>query len=244
MNQESVLHYTGCTVNPDMDGGHPRAPLRLRAFSHRLELRLIEQDAAAVPPEGWKADDLQIRVDLRAVIRDLQRLAEQRRALVDAQPLGVHIGEDAAEGVVEELLQRRFFQRRQRLVAVAEDPVHSGVFFVEHHLNVGKRKGRAVIAGIMPPVFLPRGGRVAPGQLLHDLPPPGAQLLLELPFSAAGVAQRFAVYELELLPNGMDALCGHQRGAVGADKAAAEHLRQSVYGGIGLVGLAAGKMDD
>ena len=58
--------------------------------------------------EGGEADDLQIRVDLRAVIYDLQRFAEQRCALVDPQPLGIHIGEDAAEGVVNELFQRRF----------------------------------------------------------------------------------------------------------------------------------------
>ena len=93
---------------------------------YRLDLRLIEQDTAAVPPEGGEADDPQIRVDLRAVICNLQRLAIERRALIDPQPFGVHIGEDAAEGVVNELLQRRFFQPCQCLVAVAEDPVHGG----------------------------------------------------------------------------------------------------------------------
>ena len=64
--------------------------------------------------EGGEADDLQIRVDLRAVIYDLQRFAEQRCALVDPQPLVVHIGENAAEGAVDELLQRLFFQPRRR----------------------------------------------------------------------------------------------------------------------------------
>ena len=227
-----------------MTGGHPRALLRLRTFSHRLDLRLIEQDTAAVTPEGGEADDPQIRVDLRAVICNLQCLAVQRRALVDPQPLGVHIGEDAAEGVVNELLQRRFFQPCQCLVAVAEDPVHGGAFLVEHHLNVGKRERCAVIAGIVPLVFFPRGGRVAPDQLLHDLPPSDTQLFLELPFSPAGEAQQLTVDEFDLLSDGMDTLGGHQRGAVSAEKAAAEHLRQLVYGGIGFVGLAAGNMDD
>ena len=194
--------------------------------------------------EGGEADDSQSRVDLRAEIHNFQHLAVQRRALVDPQPLGVHIGENAAEGVVNELLQRRFFQRCQRLVAVAEDPVHGGAFLVEHHLNVGKGKGGAVIAGIMPLVFFPRGRSVAPGQLLYDLPPSGAQLFLELPFSPAGEAQQLTVDKLDLLSNGMDTLGGHQRGAVSAEKAAAEYLRQLVYGGIGLMGLAAGNMDD
>ena len=154
--------------------------------------------------EGGEADDPQIRVDLRAEIHNFQHLAVQRRALVDPQPLGVHIGEDAAEGVVNELLQRRFFQRCQRLVAVAEDPVHGGAFLVEHHLNVGKGERGAVIAGIMPLVFFPRGRSVAPGQLLYDLPPSGAQLFLELPFSPAGEAQQLTVDKFDLFSNGMD----------------------------------------
>lgn len=194
--------------------------------------------------EGGEADDPQIRVDLRAEIHNFQHLAVQRRALVDPQPLGVHIGENAAEGVVNELFQRRFFQRCQRLVAVAEDPVHGGAFLIEHHLNVGKGEGGAVIAGIMPLVFFPRGRSVSPGQLLYDLPPSGTQLFLELPFSPAGEAQQLAVDKFNLLSNGMDTLGGHQRGAVSTEKATAEHLLQIVYGGIGFVGLAAGNMDD
>ena len=59
-----------------------------------------------------------------------------------------------------------------------------------------------------------------------------------------GVVQRFTVDELDLPANGMDALGGHQRGAVGADKAAAQHLLQFFYGGVGFVGPAAGGMDD
>ena len=88
-----------------------RFALAARLFNtHRLNFRLLEEDAAAMSLEGGEADDLQIRVDLRAVIYDLQRFAEQRCALVDPQPLVVHIGENAAEGAVDELLQRGFFQ--------------------------------------------------------------------------------------------------------------------------------------
>lgn len=171
---------------------------------HRLDLRLIEQNTATVSRKGWETDDFEFCVDFRTVIGDLQCFAIERRALVDPQPLGIHIGEDAAEGVVNELFQRRFFQRCQRLIAVAENPVHGGTFLVEHHLNVGKCEGRIVIAGIVPLVFFPRGRSVAPGQLLYDLPPSGAQLFLELPFSPAGEAQQLTVDKFDLFSNGMD----------------------------------------
>ena len=69
--------------------------LRLRMLAHRLNFRLLEEDAAAMSLEGWEADDLQIRVDLRAVIYALQRFAEQRCTLVDPQPLVVNIGKCA-----------------------------------------------------------------------------------------------------------------------------------------------------
>ena len=71
-----------------------------RMLVHRLNFRPIEQDTATVPLEGGKADDLQICVDFPAVIHDLQSLTEQRCTLVEAQPFGVHIVENTAEGVV------------------------------------------------------------------------------------------------------------------------------------------------
>ena len=161
---------------------HLRSSLWRCILTHRLNIRLFEQHTAAVPFEGGEADDFQFCVNLRAVIYNFQRFTEQRRALVDAQPLCVHIGENAAERVVDELLQRRFFDFSQCLVTVAEDPVHSGALLVEHHLDVGKRKGRAVIAGIVPLIFFLCGGRVAVRQALRNLPPSGAQLFFELSF--------------------------------------------------------------
>lgn len=69
-------------------------------LTHRLNFRPIEQDTATVPLEGGEADDFQICVDFPAVIQDLQSLTEQCCTLVEAQPFGVHIVENAAEGVV------------------------------------------------------------------------------------------------------------------------------------------------
>ena len=91
---------------------------------HRLDPSAVEQHTAAVTLKCWKADDFEFCVDFRTVVCNLQRLAIERRALIDPQPFGVHVGKDAAEGVVDELLQRQLFQLRQRPIAVAEDPVH------------------------------------------------------------------------------------------------------------------------
>ena len=223
---------------------HLRSSIWRCALTHRLNIRLFEQHTAAVPFEGGEADDFQFCVNLRAVIYNFQRFTEQRRALVDAQPLFVHIGENAAERVVDELLQRRFFDFCQCLVTVAEDPVHSGALLVEHHLDVGKRKGRAVIAGIVPLIFFLRGGRVAVRQVLRNLPPSGAQLFFEFSFLSTAIIQRFSVDEFNLLSNGVDSLDRYQRGAVGTDKAAAKQTFQFVDGCIGFVGSAIRKMDD
>ena len=218
--------------------------LRLCALAHRLNFCLVKQYTPAVSLEGGKADNFQFCVNLRTVICNLQRFTEQRRALVDAQPLGVHIGENTAEGVVNELRQRRLFDFCQRIVAIAENPVHSGAFLVEHHLNVGKRKRSAVIAGIVPLIFFLRGGRVAVRQTLHNLPPSGTQLFFEFPFSSIAVIQLFPVDEFNFLSNGVNSLDGHQRSAIGADKAAAKHVRQLINGGIGFVGSAPGSMNN
>ena len=94
-------------------------PVVLRCTAlHRLDRPAVKEHTAAVTLKCWKADDFQVGVDFRTVVCNLQRLAIERRALIDPQPLGVHIGEDAAEGVVNELLQRRFFQLCQCLVAI------------------------------------------------------------------------------------------------------------------------------
>ena len=69
-----------------------RFALAPRLFNaHRLNFRLLEEDAAAMSLEGGEADDLQIRVDLQAVIYDLQRFAEQRKlfTLLPPAPCGI-----------------------------------------------------------------------------------------------------------------------------------------------------------
>lgn len=78
-----------------------------------FDLRKIEQDTPAVPLEGGETGHLQTGVDLRAVVHDLQRFAVQGDALVQAQPFGIHVGKQAAEGAANQLLKRQLFQLRQ-----------------------------------------------------------------------------------------------------------------------------------
>lgn len=134
-------------------------PVVLRCTAlHRLDSSTVKEHTAAVPRKGWETDDFEFCVDFRTVVGDLQCFAIERRALIDPQPLGVHIGKDAAEGVVDQLLQRQLFQLRQRPIAVAEDPVHRRMFLTEHHFNIGEGKGHMVKAGVVTVVRLPRGG--------------------------------------------------------------------------------------
>lgn len=75
----------------------------------RLDPSTVKQHTAAVPGKGWKTDDFEFCVDFRTVGCNLQRLAIERRALIEPQPSGVHVGKDAAKGVVDQLLQRQLF---------------------------------------------------------------------------------------------------------------------------------------
>lgn len=94
-------------------------PVVLRCTAlHRLDCPAVKEHTAAVSRKGWETDDFEFCVDFRTVVCNFQRLAIERRALIDPQPFGVHVGKDAAEGVVYELLQRRFFQLCQCLVAI------------------------------------------------------------------------------------------------------------------------------
>ena len=130
-------------------------PVVLRCTAlHRLDRPAVKEHTAAVSRKGWETDDFEFCVNFRTVVGDLQRLSIERRALIDPQPFGVHVGKDAAEGVVDQLLQRQLFQLRQRPIAVAEDPVHRRMFLVEHHLNVGKGEGHMVKAGIVAMILL------------------------------------------------------------------------------------------
>lgn len=121
---------------------------------HRLDRPAVKEHTAAVSRKGWETDDFEFCVDFRTVVCNLQRLAIECRAFIDSQPFGIHIGKNAAKGVVNQLLQRQLFQFRQRPIAVAENPVHRRMFLTEYHFNIGKGKGYMVKAGIVAMVLL------------------------------------------------------------------------------------------
>lgn len=54
--------------------------------------------------KGWKADDLQIDIDLRAVVDHLQLLPIEGCLLIASQPLGIHIWKKAAKGAADQFL--------------------------------------------------------------------------------------------------------------------------------------------
>ena len=60
-------------------------------------LGYIKQYTPAMTFEGREADHIQIGIDLRTVINDLQLFAVKRCTFVTAKPFGVHIAEQTAE---------------------------------------------------------------------------------------------------------------------------------------------------
>lgn len=138
---------------------------------YRLYCLLVKEHTAAMSWKSRKTDDFEFCIDLRTVICDLQHFAVECCALVDPQPFSVHVGENAAERVVDQPFERQLFQFRQRLIAIPKDPIHRRVFLAEHHFNVCKGKRHMVKAGVETVVPLPRGGSVIVLQCLTDLLP-------------------------------------------------------------------------
>ena len=79
---------------------------------HRLDRPAVKEHTAAVSRKGWETDDFEFCVDFWTVVGNLQCLAIERRVFIDSQPFGIHIGKNAAKGVVNQLLQRQLFQFR------------------------------------------------------------------------------------------------------------------------------------
>ena len=111
-----------------------------------------------MPLESGKAYHLQIGIYLRAVINNLKRFTVKRCALVAPQPLGIHVGKQAAKRASYKPLQRQLFKPCQSRVAVSEYPVHGTALLIEYHLNIRKRKGQIFKAAVMTEVFLIRYG--------------------------------------------------------------------------------------
>ena len=71
--------------------------IMLLAAPHEFDLRNIEQDAAAMPRKIREACDLQICIDLRAVVDELQFFPVKDGPLIASKPFGIHIAEKTSE---------------------------------------------------------------------------------------------------------------------------------------------------
>lgn len=131
----------------------------------------VKEHAATVLWKGWEANNLQITVNFRTVIDDFQCFAVECGVFIDAKPFSIHIGENTAEGVVDERLQWTLFQHCQCRVTIAKNLVHCGTVFVEYHLDVCKSKGHMVKHGVVTMIIRPCSGHIIVRQCLrNDLP--------------------------------------------------------------------------
>lgn len=165
---------------------------------------------------SWKSrktDDFEFCIDLRTVICDLQHFVVECCALVDPQPFSVHVGENAAERVVDQPFERQLFQFRQRLIAIPKDPIHRRVFLAEHHFNVCKGKRHMVKAGVETVVPLPRGGSVIVLQCLTDI-------------------QRFTIDQVDRFGHIVDRFSGHQTAPIHPKKRTVQCISKCINGGV------------
>ena len=74
----------------------------LLAAAHEFDLRNIEQDAPAMPRKSRETCDLQIRIDLRAVVDELQFFPVKDGPLIASKPFGIHIAEKTSEWISDQ----------------------------------------------------------------------------------------------------------------------------------------------
>lgn len=166
-----------------------------------FDLRNIEQNTSAVTFEGRKTDHPQIGVNLGAVINDLQCFTVKNRPLIAPQPLGVHVGKQAAEGAADQPLQWYLFQLCQRGITVSEDSVHRAALLVEYHLDIREGNGQNIEAAVMRVVFFLCCGDIVPAEaadhvLLFDM-----KLGNDLFFLPHHIVQGLTVAEVDFVGN-------------------------------------------
>lgn len=194
------------------------------AVLRELHFRDVEQQTAAVTGLGREADDFQIGVDFRAVVDEFERFAVERGAFVAFEPLAVHVREHTSERVADQLVQRHFFELRERRVCVPENPVYGVFAVVKHHFDVGERNRQLVKAAVVAVQRVVRHGRrfavEAADELLALFVQLGDQLLL----APRHVADALAVVEVHLVGDVVDGQNRHQSTAMRLEKAFSEHF--------------------
>ena len=222
---------------------HGQGSVRVGAVAGETDPVDVKEDDAAVTPKGGEADDLEIGIDLGAVVHGLQGLAVESGPLVGRQPLVIHIPEDAAEGLTDERLQGHLLQPGQGRVPIAEDPVHRPALLVKHHLDVREGKGHRIEAGIPGPVFLQAFWDAVAGEAPDHAALGGVELLDDGGSFPGGEFQGFAVIQIDGVRNVMNGHGGHQAAPMNLDKALAQGLLQLGQAHAGLVDPIPGHMD-
>lgn len=100
-----------------------------------------------------KTSDLQISVDLRAVIDQLQYLTIKSRPFIILQPFWIHIGKQIGKRTSDQTFQRQLLQTGQFRIPIAEDPVYGMLVLIKYHFYIRKCKGQSVETFIMLMIF-------------------------------------------------------------------------------------------
>ena len=102
-----------------------------------------------MPFKRGKTNYFQVLINFGAVIYNFQSFAVKGGALVDTQPLTIHIREYTAKGFAYHFFKRNTLNFCECLVAIAKNPINRLSFLVEYHLNVRERYRHCVKELIM-----------------------------------------------------------------------------------------------
>ena len=188
-----------------------------------------------MPLEGGEADHLQVGINFRAVVNDLQRLPVQGGPLIGPEPFGIHIGEEAAEGSAQELFKGQLFQLCQRGVSVTENPVNSPAPVIEHHFDVRESERQSLKAFVVLLILLQSSGQIIPGELVDEVLLQGLQLLLDCALAPMNKMQLVTIAQIHRIRNIVNGHCGYQIAAVELQKSVAQCGFQLTHGHAGRV---------
>ena len=173
-----------------------------------------------------EADDFQICVDLWAVINDFEGLPIECCTLIRTKPFGIHIAEQAAERVIQQLFQWLLFQFCQCRVSIAEDPVYSMMLLIEDHLDIGERERKFLKAAVMAAVFFFGIRRFLFREFPDNIPLLFLKLFDDLFLFSEGVDQSLPVAEVDLIRDTMDRSRCHDTAPVDLQKCLSQLLLQ------------------
>lgn len=149
--------------------------------------------------EGGKTDDLQIGIDLRTVVDDLQHLMIERCTLIGPQPFGIHVGEQTSKGAAHQFFQGLLLQLCQGGIGIPENSVHRMFFPIEYHLNICESNWQIVKPTVMPVIFRCCHGSIGSAKVSDHRLLLGKKLFHDLLFLPHRVTEGFTVAEIDFV---------------------------------------------